>query len=107
MQLTLKDQLIEFLNIIQFSQNRDSFIKDFEINAHLEATVNLMDKLPQGVQELLQKRDASLIKEYISIENYKEEILAVWKKKLMALAAAASHTLTFSQKEQLNKLLFQ
>src|SRR6476660_4994698 len=105
MQLSLKDQLTEFLNIIQFSEDRASFIKDFEINAHLEATVNLMDKLPKGVQELLQKGDASFIKEHISPENYREEIVAVWKKKIIYLADAAAHTLTLTQKEKIKQLL--
>lgn len=105
MKLTPKDQLIEILHIINYADNKEKYIQEFELINHLEATNNLIQKLPFEVRKKIEKQDPSIIKDYVSAEIYLEEITTVWKRELAKLITAVSPTLTLSQKEKIKNLL--
>lgn len=102
MQHNSQDTLFELLKIINYPNNRQKFINEFEELNRLEALANILDRLPEDLQQQLQvNHDAyNAFEKYISKEAYVEELIKVSQTALENFVEAMSPHLSLSQKEQ-------
>jgi hypothetical protein len=107
MQPWIKESLLEILHLINYSQNKEKFILEFEAMSHVEAMTAMIQKLPKD----LQKRIASLdknseeIKQYISSDEYLVEVDRISRQELQSFVKVVSPVLSVSQKEKIAFLL--
>jgi hypothetical protein len=99
--------LPEILNIIQFANNRDKFINEFEVMNIAQAVVNLMNQLPKHLKDLFQTKykDQAWVKEHFSKTVLQQEIESVRREELTLFIKAVFPTLTNLQKEKIAALL--
>ena len=100
-----KEQLREILEIINYTEDREAFIREYELISQIEAVGTIVEQLPNQVQEIIQKRNPALIKDYVSLDTYITEITNAWHRKISNLITAVSPVLTFSQKEKIKQLM--
>ena len=100
--------LVEILEIIRYTKNKEKFILEFEAMNHLEAITNLLEKFPSNIREKIKliafKNKPELIKDYISSESYREEVTKVAEKELKAFIEVMTPILSFDQRQKIHQL---
>jgi hypothetical protein len=104
MKFTPRDQLIEILHIINYADDKEKYIQEFEVINHLEATHNLIQQFPIEIRHKIEQ-DPTVIREYVSAEVYIDQITHIWKRELAKLINAVLPTLTLSQKEKIEQVM--
>ncbi|HEX8931786.1 MAG TPA: hypothetical protein VF810_01375 [Patescibacteria group bacterium] len=110
MQQSYKELLSKILEIINYSNNRDKFIKEFETMNHLEAVTNIVERFPAAVRERIKLVSSGflkpdLIKHKISPEEYNLELNKVAEAELYKFVQVISPVLTLTQKQKIDQLL--
>ena len=107
MQTAPKELLIEILKIINYRNNREAFILEFEAMSYMEAMVDVVDQLPDDLAEKVKKGkfDAAWVKENISKEMYVDQVDKVFGKKIDGLIEAVSPVLNLAQKQKITELM--
>ena len=111
MQLTREELLLEILNIIKYSKDKEKFVREFEAQHYLEALVSMLERLPDQVRETLRKKmeggDYKEILKYYTPDEYKNEVNKVADAAIKNFAEVVSPVLTLDQKQKVTKLLHQ
>ncbi len=104
--------LLEILNSIDYSGNKEIFADKFLKNCQLEALNNLIVKLPQEKQDIIKqqlqnsnKTVVELVKEYFTDQEYLEKLKIVSAGILKEYLETIQPTLSFSQKDKLQLFL--
>jgi len=77
MKRTLKDVILEFLTIVEYSDDKEKFIAEFEQLNQIEAFTNVFQTLPEDVQEKIKKSKPEEIGQYIPKDAYQQELIKV------------------------------
>ena len=77
MKRTLKDIILEFLAIVEYSDDKEKFIAEFEQLNQVEAFTNVFETLPKDVQEKIKKSKPEEIAQYIPKDAFEKELIKV------------------------------
>jgi hypothetical protein len=107
MQAAYNNILFSILDIINYQNDKELFVKEFEALNILDAMGYLIPKLPQNIQESIRAcgDDPEKIKQLIPEEAYKKEFIKVSFDALDELLASVLPTVTPLQKEKIGKLI--
>ncbi len=107
MQQNYKDTLLELLTTINYPNNKEKFIAEFEDLNRVEVIANILEKLPKDIQEKIQAGDNDYenIKKYIHQDEYLAEITKVSAEALKKFIEVISPLLTLQQKQQVDKIV--
>ena len=109
-----KDNLLETLTIIGYTDDRDKFAEEFLNLCQQQAFLNLIQKLPKDKREELEKELSQgnssqklqeIIRKYFSIKKYTEALEEVTEKAFMGYIEKVLPILSASQKNNLQKFL--
>src|SRR5579862_3274305 len=100
MQKNFSELLLEVLTIIDYPNDKNTCIKEFEELNNAEAMFNIFEKLPSDIQKKIkaaQYNEAEVVK-YIDQNEYRSELIQVSENALVKLLNDISATLTKEQK---------
>ena len=107
MQKNFNELLLEILTIIDYPNDKNKYLKDFEEMNHAEAMTNILERLPSDIQEKIKAvhYDKNEVIKYIDQNEYLSEIIKVSEDALIKLLDDISTTLTEEQKNKIQLLL--
>ena len=107
MQSDYRKILYEILTIIQYLNNKEKFVNEFEELNHMKALSNTIERLPHGVQEQIKlcNNDHHTIKRYIPSALYSEELMRAYAESLKNFIKELFFVITVEQKEQIAKII--
>lgn len=108
MERTFTDILMDLLVIIKYPKHdRQRFVKEFEELNHVEAALNIADRLPgpSKIKIKMSKGNPEVLHKYIDGEKYTVEMTKVSAKALVSFISVVSPLLTLDQKEKIIALM--
>ena len=107
MQQSYKDIILQILDIIIYSHDKESFIDEFERLNREETIVNLLDKLPEDIKmKIKDDNDLNELKKYISREEYTAELTKVYAESLGKFIDDIAPSLNEEQKDKISDIIF-
>jgi hypothetical protein len=109
MQKNFHEVLLEILTLISYPNDKEKFVKEFEELNHMETVANLLEKLPQELQEKVQKNKVTQeeIRQHIPDEDYLAELTNVSGKALIKYVEVIMPQLSVEQREKVQQVLLQ
>jgi len=108
MQQSYKDILLQILDIINYSHDKENFIDEFERLNREETIVNLLDKLPEDIQmKIKDANDSNELKKYINLEDYIAELTKVYAESLGKFIDNIAPSLNEEQKDKISDIIFK
>ena len=107
MQKNFNELLLEILSIIDYPNDKNKCVKEFEELNHAEAMTNMLERLPNDVQEKIKavQYDEKEVIKYIDQKEYLSELIKVSEDAFINLLNDISATLTEEQKNKIQLLL--
>ena len=102
MKRTIKDVITEFLTIVDYPNDKEKFIAEFEQLNQVEAFTNVFETLPKDVQEKIKQSKPEEIEQYIPKEAYQQELIKVTS---IAFGEQIKDTLPLLNSEQKEKVI--
>ena len=106
MQHSFGNILLNILEIIRYTNDKEKFILEFENLNQEEAILNILERLPDEIQEKIRANDnIDEIKQYINQEEFIVELRKVSGEALGNFIEDIAPTLTLDQSERILKLI--
>lgn len=109
MKKNFPDVLLEILNIIQYPNDKEKYVIEFEELNRTEALANLLEDLPLEIQEKIKETNeyekGIEIKKYLQDEVYFAEVTAVSEEALARLIESLLPNLTSEQQENIRTVV--
>jgi hypothetical protein len=111
----LRGVFLKILEVINYTEDKEDFIKEFEKNIKIQTVFDLVRSLPNEKQDELKKRlievddnpekIVEILKEYFSADKIQEEIKNITKNSFSEYIETILPTLSASQTDSLQKIL--
>lgn len=111
----LRGVLLKILEVINYTEDKEGFTKEFEKNIKIQTIFDLVRSLPNEKQDELKKRlievddnpekTVEILKEYFSADKIQEEIENITKNSFSEYIETILPTLSASQTDSLQKIL--
>ncbi len=105
MERKIIDIVADILEIIEYPDDREQFLKEFQQTNHEEAIFNILEQFPEDIKEKIKNaEDPNLIKDYITEEAYLSEMTKVSEEALKNFLETINSSLSDEQREKIEKL---
>ena len=102
---TYTELLFRILEIIDYQNNKEKFVTEFETLNRLDAVASIIDTYPADLQKKVKAcKTAEEISRYITENEYKDAYIRISQKELETFLASIAHTLSGSQKQRIKDL---
>jgi hypothetical protein len=105
-QKTYTELLFTILNIIDYQNNKEKFVTDFDVLNRLDAATNIIETYPKDIQGKIRAcKSVDDVSYYIAAEAYKEAYIKVTQKSLQEFIDSIKITLSANQKQRIADLI--